>query len=103
MRIAECGLGKDVQSAILNPQSKAASICHDVLAIDSANQAALRILGLALTDQFTPSIGALFAEAERVFGQLRDPFERAFYHGLACERHAKTQLAAAIPLYAVRP
>jgi tetratricopeptide (TPR) repeat protein len=87
----------------LNQPTEAESICRDVLAIDPSNQAARRILGLALTDQFTPSSGPLFAEAEHLFSQLRDPFEGAFYRGLACERQAKTQLAAGIPLYAVRP
>jgi tetratricopeptide (TPR) repeat protein len=87
----------------LNQPTEAESICHDVLAIDPSNQTARRILGLALTDRFTPSSGPLFAEADHIFSQLRDPFECAFYRGLACERQAKTQLNAGIPLYAVRP
>src|SRR5437899_6778486 len=86
----------------LNQPTEAESICRDVLAIDPGNQTARRILGLALTDRFTSS-GSLFTEAEQIFSQLRDPFEGAFYRGLACERQAKTQLAAGIPLYAVRP
>src|SRR5262249_46764252 len=87
----------------LHQPMEAESICRDVLAIDPANQAAMRVLGLALTDQFTASSGALCAEADRLFDQLHDPFERAFYLGVACERQAKTQLTAGLPLYAVRP
>lgn len=99
----EAALEKADKYRELNQPMEAASICRDVLTVDPDHQLALRILGLALTDQFGPSTGALFAEAERIFAQLRDPYERAFYGGLGCERWAKTQLAARIPLYAVRP
>jgi len=87
----------------LNQPIEAESICRDVLALDADQQRALRLLGLALTDQFGPSNGALFAEAERVFAGLHDPYERAFYAGLVCERQAKAQLNARVPLYSVRP
>jgi hypothetical protein len=87
----------------LNQPAETASICRDVLAIDAENQLALRTLGLALTDQFEPASGTLFVEAQEVFGRLRDAYERAFYGGLACERQAKAQLGAHLPLRAVRP
>ena len=87
----------------LNQPSEAESICRDVLAVDAENQLALRVLGLALTDQFGVSSGAHFAEAEHVFARLRDTYERRYYTGVAFERQAKAQLAAGVPLYAVRP
>ena len=87
----------------LNQPAEAESICRDVLTVDAASQLALRILGLALTDQFGPSTAARFAEAQAVFGRLADPYERAFYTGLACERQAKAQLAAQLPLRSIRP
>jgi tetratricopeptide (TPR) repeat protein len=87
----------------LNQPAEAESICRDVLAVDAANDLALRILGLALTDQFGPSTAERFAEAQQVFGRLADAYERAFYTGLACERQAKAQLAAELPLRSVRP
>ncbi len=87
----------------LNQPAEAESICRDVLAIDPQHQVALRILGLALTDQFGPSTAERFAEAQRVFGQLADRYERAFYTGLAFERQAKAQLGARLPLRAVEP
>ena len=87
----------------LNQPLEAESICRDVLAIDPEHQLALRILGLAVTDQFGPSTGARFAEAQQAFGRLRDPYERAFYGGLAHERQAKAQLVAHIPPQSVRP
>ena len=87
----------------LNQPAEAESICRDVLAIDPDNQLAQRILGLALTDQFEASTGTRFSEAQQVFAQLGDPYERAFYVGLACERQAKAQLAAGLPLGSIRP
>src|SRR5262245_8021394 len=81
----------------LNQPNEAASICRDVLAVDAENQLALRILGLALTDQFGAASGAHFAEAEQVFARLRDAYERTFYTGVAFERQAKAQLAGGVP------
>ena len=86
----------------LNQPAEAESICRDVLAVDPDNQLALRVLGLALTDQFDAS-GARVLEAQQVFARLADPYERAFYGGLACERQAKAQLAAGLPLGSIRP
>lgn len=86
----------------LNQPAEAESICRDVLAVEPEHQLALRILGLALTDQFTRASGARFLEAEQVFGRLRDAYERAYYEALGMERQAKAQLGAGVPLYAVR-
>lgn len=87
----------------LNQPEEAESICLDVLAIRPDHQLALRILGLARTDQFGPSTGAKFAAAEDAFAQLTDPYERAYYAGLSCERQAKAQLAGQLSLQAVTP
>ena len=87
----------------LNQPAEAESICRDVLVVDPEHQLAHRMLGLALTDQFGAATAERFAEAQRVFERLRDPYERAFYTGLACERQAKAQLAAELPLRAIRP
>ena len=99
----EAALGKADKYRELNQPAEAESIARDVLAVDPEQQLALRILGLALTDQFGPSTSARFAEAQQVFGRLRDPYERAFYGGLAFERQAKAQLEAGIPIASVRP
>jgi tetratricopeptide (TPR) repeat protein len=87
----------------LNQPAEAESICRDVLAVDPEHQLAFRILGLALTDQFEPASAARFADAQQTFARLRDPYERAFYGGLACERQAKAQLAAHLPPRSVQP
>lgn len=86
----------------LNQPAEAESICRDVLAVDPDNQLALRILGLALTDRFDSS-GARVLEVQQLFARLRDPYERAFYGGIVCERQAKAQLDARLPFYSVRP
>jgi tetratricopeptide (TPR) repeat protein len=105
-RILPSGVDAALQKADkyreLNQAAEAESICRDVLAVDSDNQLALRVLGLALTDQFNAS-GARVLEAQQVFGQLRDPYERAFYMGLSWERRAKAQLSTGLPSYALRP
>ena len=105
-RILPSGVDAALQKADkyreLDQPAEAESICRDVLAVDSDNQLALRILGLALTDQFEAS-GTRVLEAQKVFGRLRDPYERAFYSGLACERRAKAQLSTGLPSYALRP
>ncbi|HYV57209.1 MAG TPA: hypothetical protein VE911_06685 [Candidatus Nitrosopolaris sp.] len=98
----DAAVGKADKYRELNQPAEAESICRDVLAIDPDQQLALRILGLALSDQFGPSTGTRFAEAQQVFARLRDPYERAFYGGLAYERQAKAQLTAGIPLASIR-
>ena len=78
----------------LNEPEEAESICRDILAVDPQNQLALRLLGLALTDQFTGGPGDRYAEAEKIFDSLTDPYERLYYTGLLHERRAKAQLRA---------
>ena len=99
----EAALQKADKYRELGQPAEAESICRDVLAVDADHQLALRILGLALTDQFDPSGGGRFAESAQTFARLRDPYERAFYGGLACERQAKAQLASDLPPASVRP
>ncbi len=81
----------------LNDPEEAESICHDVLAVVPAHQLALRLLGLAITDQFAGRPADRHSEAEAAFGQLTDLYERAYYRGLLNERRAKAQLRAGRP------
>ena len=87
----------------LNEPGEAESICRDVLAADPENQTALRLLGLSITDQFDGSPGDRHGEAEGYFKRLRSEYERLYYAGILQERHAKAQLAAGRPPYAVAP
>ena len=82
---------------LLNEPGEAESICRDVLAVDSGEQTALRLLGLAITDQFSGTPSDRRAEAEAVFQKLEDPYERLYFAGIVCERFAKAQLAAGRP------
>jgi len=81
----------------LNEPEEAESICRDILAIDPQHQLASRMLGLALTDQFTGDQSDRYREAEDIFKHLADPYERFYYTGILYERRAKAQLRAGHP------
>ena len=85
----------------LHEPEESESICHDILAIDPENQTALRILGLAITDEFTGEVSDRYSEAESAFQRLTDTYERQYYMGLLCERLAKKQMRAGRPPHAV--
>jgi tetratricopeptide (TPR) repeat protein len=78
----------------LNEPEEAESICRDILTIEPRHQFALRLLGLALTDQFTGRGSDHYRESEEIFRQLKDPYERLYYSGILHERRAKAQLNA---------
>jgi len=80
----------------LNEPEEAESICHDILASDPDNQLALRLLGLALTDQFEGRHPDRYAEAETIFHSLTNPYDRLYYRGLLLERRTKAQVKAGV-------
>ena len=73
----------------LNEPGEAESICRDILAIEPNNQAAVRLLGLALTDQFKGELSDRESEAEALFQSLSNEYERTYHCGLLHERRAK--------------
>src|SRR5271156_7000068 len=75
----------------LNEPEEAESICQDILAADPDNQLAMRLWGLTLTDQFEGRHSDRFAEAEKIFRSLRDPYEVSYYTGLMLERRGERQ------------
>ena len=85
----------------LREPEESESICHDILAVDPENQTALRILGLAITDEFTGEASDRYSEAEATFLRLADPYEQQYCMGLLCERQAKKQMRAGRPSHAV--
>ena len=87
-------LSKAERYRLLNEPGEAESICRDVLAVLPDHQAALRLLGLALTDQFVGGAADRHPEAEGVFQSLHDPYERLYYAGIVHERRAKALLCA---------
>jgi len=87
----------------LNEPEEAESICRDILAVDSEQQLARRMLGLAITDQFTGAASDRYSEVQAVFQALRDPYERNYYTGLLQERRAKAQLHAGCAAHILLP
>lgn len=86
-------LEKAERYRLLNDPAQADSICRDVLAVDADNQDALRMLILALTDQFgAHSAGGAAREARTHIMQLQDEYERAYYTGLVFERETRAYL-----------
>lgn len=87
----------------LNEPGEAESICRDILAIEPDNQEGLRLLGLAITDQFTGDVSDRFVEARNVFQSLSDPYQMVYHLGLLDERKAKAQLKAGRPPHTLLP
>ncbi len=81
-------LTKAHQYRLLNEPMHAESICRDVLGVDEANQQALNILLLAITDQFDSQLQERFSEALVVRTRLSDPYRRVYLEGLIYERRA---------------
>jgi len=90
-------LEKAMRYRLLNEPGEAESICHDVLRIEPENQQALVLLLLALTDRFGKGYAVGVTQAQEVLPRLRDPYERAYYAGILCERQAKSRLHGGSP------
>ncbi len=87
----------------LNQPEESESICRDILAADPGNHEGSKILGLALTDQFTGEASDRYAEVEEIFSNLPDPYERLYYMGILHERRLKAQLQAGRSAHTVLP
>jgi hypothetical protein len=86
-------LEKAERYRLLNDPAQAESICRDVLAVDPANQVALRALILSLTDQFgAAGAGHAARDARELVGELADEYERAYYTGIVFERETRAYL-----------
>ena len=86
----ESAVAKAERYRLLNEPAEAESICRDILDVDADNQAALRMLTLALTDQI-PAERDAFQEAVTAANRLADAYERVYYAGIAWERRAKAR------------
>jgi hypothetical protein len=82
---------------LLNEPWAAESICLDILAVEPANQAALRVLLLARCDEFAHDTGDAVQRAKETLAQLTSEYERAYYAGLILERRAKARLNQRAP------
>lgn len=97
----KAAIAKAERYRYLNEPEEAESICRDILAVEPTHQLAQRILGLAISDQFTGGVKDRFVEAADICGALEDPYSRSYYTGIMHERHAKAQLRAGRPPHAV--
>jgi hypothetical protein len=105
--ISRAGIAEAISKAevyrYLNEPGEAESICRDILNEQADNQTALRMLGLAITDQFTGQSSDRYLEAERLFRGLTSEYDRVYHLGILQERKAKAQLRAGRPPHAVYP
>src|ERR1700741_3800355 len=81
----------------LNEPEESESICQDILAVDPENQVAMRLLGLAITDEFRGEPTDRYMEAEQIFQRLTSTYEREYCMGLLLQRRAKAQMRAGRP------
>lgn len=88
----EAALERAKHYRLLNDPENAESICLDILEVDAHNQATLIQLILALTDQFDGGT-ARIDQAREYLERLTAEYDRAYYHGLICERAARSILA----------
>jgi hypothetical protein len=97
-RISQAGIPEALKKAelyrSLDEPEEAESICRDILCIEPQHQHALRVLGLALTDQFIGTGNDRYRETEEIFQMLSDPYERLYYTAILHERRCKAQLTA---------
>jgi hypothetical protein len=73
---------------LLNEPVLAESICLDILAVDAENQEALRILVLALSDQFSRGYKMGETDPATVITRLTSLYDRAYFTGIVAERRA---------------
>jgi tetratricopeptide (TPR) repeat protein len=105
--ISKAGIAEAIAKAelyrYLNEPEEAESICRDIMAVDPEHQLARRMLGLAITDQFTGGSTDRNADALAIFQGLRDPYERLYYTGILHERRAKAQLHVGLAAHILLP
>jgi len=77
---------------LLNEPAQAESICLDILALEPANQQAVVLLLLALTDQFSESISENLDRTLALLPKLTDEYQRTYYKGIINERQARVVL-----------
>ena len=78
---------------LMNEPKAAESICLDVLEIDPKNQEALKVILLALSEQFKQRLYPAYEGAVDALNKLSDEYSKAFYNGIILERRAKAHLA----------
>jgi hypothetical protein len=83
-------LAKAERYRLLNEPWEAESICEDVLRIEPEHQPALRMLLLAITEQFDQGVSP--QAALDVLTRIHGEYERHYYTGILHERRAASLL-----------
>lgn len=100
-RLTPEGVAAALQKAeryrLLNEPAEAESICRDVLQADPSSTEARITLLLSLTDQFGEGPGHVMGSARAVLAELPDPYQRAYYGGIICERWGKAVFLRNLP------
>jgi hypothetical protein len=89
-------LAKAERYRLLNEPGDAESICLDALEIGPADQDAIAMLILTITDQFDTDLTRV-NDAWKATDQLASEYDRAYYRGIVYERRAKAFLRHATP------
>jgi len=87
----EAAIARAEHYRLLNQPVEAQSICLDVLAIDPDRQRALRVLMLAMTDEFKSGSSSINGAREYA-NRLTDEYERLYYNGIIDERGSRALL-----------
>ncbi len=82
---------------LLNEPRQAESICRDILQVDPANQLAMVIMILAITDRFDSDNFTSPSDALDLCTQLTDPYQQLYYTGIIEERLGKAALKRTTP------
>ncbi len=85
-------LEKAERYRLLNEPLMAESICLDILEVEPENQAAIVMLILALSDQFSSAAPSELAKARDLLRRLTDEYDQAYYAGILAERRATALL-----------
>ena len=93
----DAALEKAERYRLLNEPWEAESICRDILEADPGDQRARIVLVLALSDQLRTGNAPPVAEIRALADALPDPYHRAYYNGIICERQGKARLARGGP------
>lgn len=87
-------ISKAERYRLLNEPRCAESICRDILEVDPGHPDAIKVLILAITDQFSEygdreGVSERKADAESLLERLSDEYSRRYYTGVMLERWGK--------------
>lgn len=85
-------LEKAERYRLLDEPGLAESICLDILEVEPQNPKAIKVLLLAITDQFDTSVSGDVSRAQQLLPKLQNEYERKYYAGIISEREGMAVL-----------